>query len=77
MSNGATNPAFSPDNCHDILLRERTPLLRYSEGRDLDTWRSQVRSKLTELLGDMPEHVPLNLRVEWAQLGSSAAGCTQ
>lgn len=59
------NPAFSPDNCHDILLRERPPLLRYREGRDLDTWRSQVRSKLTELLGDMPERVPLNLRIEW------------
>lgn len=58
---------FSPDNCHERLFAERTPLLRYNEERDLPVWREQVRAKLTELLGDTPERVPLNLRVEWTQ----------
>ena len=59
------NPALSPDACHERLFRERTPLLRYNEGRDLAAWREEVRAKLSELIGDMPEHVPLNLRIEW------------
>ena len=59
------NPNFSPDNCHERLFRERTPLLRYSEDRDFDKWRAEVREKLVELMGDMPERVPINVRVEW------------
>lgn len=46
-------------------MRERTPLLRYSEDRDFDAWREELRAKLRELLGDEPERVPLNVRVEW------------
>ena len=65
MSNEIQNPNFSPDNCHDALMRDRTPLLRYNEERDFGAWRTEVYNKLTELIGDMPERVPLNLRVEW------------
>ena len=56
---------FSPDNCHERLFATRTPLLRYNDDRDLATWREEVRAKLTELMGDMPERVPTNVRVEW------------
>lgn len=65
MSEQNVNSAFSPDNCHERLLRERTPLLRYGEERDFDAWRDEVRAKLKELIGDEPERVPLNVRIEW------------
>jgi dienelactone hydrolase len=42
------------------------PELAFDETKDFDTWREQVRAKLTELLGDMPkERCDLNIRVEW------------
>ena len=55
---------FSPDLCHERLLR-REPLLRFKEECDYDSWRESVKNKLVELIGDMPEKVPLNLRVDW------------
>lgn len=55
---------FSPDNCHDRLLAE-APLLRYSEDRDFEPWREEVRAKLKELIGDEPERVPINVQIEW------------
>lgn len=58
---------FSPDRCHERLFEERTPLLRYNDERNIAVWREQVRAKLTELIGDMPESVPLNVRVEWTE----------
>ena len=57
---------FSPDNYHEYLLKNRRPSLAFDENADFDTWRMQVKEKLTELLGDMPEErVPLNVRIEW------------
>ncbi|MBR7117488.1 MAG: acetylxylan esterase [Clostridia bacterium] len=61
------NPRFSPDACHERLLRERTPLLRYNEERDYDAWRKDLKAKLIELIGDMPERVPLNIQIEWKE----------
>ena len=55
---------FSPDLCHERLLA-REPILRYNSERDYDTWRLQVKEKLTELIGDLPERVPTNVRIEW------------
>ena len=54
---------FSPDNCHELLLTEVTPLLRFNEERDLASWRQEVKAKLFELIGDKPESVPLNVRI--------------
>lgn len=57
---------FSPDNYHEYLLRNRRPLLAFDQNADFDTWRTKVKEKLSELLGDMPEErVPLNVRIEW------------
>ena len=58
---------FSPDNCHERLLREREPLLRFNKDRDFGEWREEVRAKLTELIGDMPERVPVNVQIEWVK----------
>lgn len=62
---------FSPDNCHERLLLNREPFLRYNENRDFEAWREQVRTKLIELIGDMPEQVPLNLQIEWKETTDS------
>ncbi len=58
---------FSPDRCHERLFESGTPLLRYNDERELDAWREEVRSKLVELIGDMPERVPINVRIEWTK----------
>lgn len=36
------------DICHET---EHRPILAYDENRDYDSWRSQIKEKLTELLG--------------------------
>ena len=56
---------FSPDNCHENALRSIKPLLKFNEDVPYEPWRDAVKEKLTELLGDMPERVPLNLQIEW------------
>ena len=54
------------DLCHEKLKETIKPSLAYDESKDFDIWREQVRAKLTELLGDMPqERCDLNIRVEW------------
>ncbi|MBE6917866.1 MAG: hypothetical protein E7470_08225 [Ruminococcaceae bacterium] len=56
---------FSPDNCHENALRNMKPLLKFDESAPFEPWRAAVKEKLTELLGDMPQRVPLNLQIEW------------
>ena len=56
---------FSPDNCHENALRNMKPLLKFDESAPFEPWRAAVKAKLTELLGDMPQRVPLNLQIEW------------
>ena len=54
------------DLCHEIIMKNTKPTLAYDETKDFETWREQVREKLTELLGDMPkERCDLDIRVEW------------
>lgn len=56
---------FSPDICHENALRNVKPKLAFDETAPYEPWRDAVKEKLTELLGDMPERVPLNLQIEW------------
>lgn len=54
------------DLCHEVIMKNMKPTLAYDKTQDFDTWREQVRQKLTELLGDMPqERCDLNIRIEW------------
>jgi len=52
------------DICHEKLIR-RKPLLAFDETRDFGEWKKEIKEKLTEILGDMPEKCDLNLRIEW------------
>ena len=60
-------PSFAPEECHRIGFAKKSPALAYRSGEDFAHWQAQAKEKLTELLGDFPERVPLNVRVEWEQ----------
>jgi len=56
---------FSPDVYHEKMFSELKPELAFNESSDYDTWKKAVKEKLTELLGDTPTKVPVNVNVEW------------
>lgn len=59
---------YPVDICHESILAERKPLLAFDKSRDYDTWRAEVKERLTRLLGDMPEtRCDLDVRLEWVR----------
>lgn len=58
---------FSPDNCHIHALETRKPLLSYRDDADYGAWKAEVIKTFHELIGDRPEPVDLNIRVEWEE----------
>jgi len=57
--------AFAPELCHEHLLRTAPRCLGFDPERDFPTWRQEVDAKLRELIGVLPERVPLNIRKEY------------
>ena len=55
---------YSPDKGHESLFAHK-PLLSFDEKKDFETQRSQIRNKLLELLGEMPEKVDPNPQIEY------------
>jgi dienelactone hydrolase len=56
---------FSPSECHQPLIAQVTPRLRY-DGGDAIAWQQRLRPVLQQLAGDMPEtRTPLNARSLW------------
>jgi len=65
---GITGPgvrAFAPELCHEHLLRTAPRSLGFDPEHDFQTWRHKVDAKLRELVGVLPERVPLNVRREY------------
>lgn len=58
---------YGVDICHKNLLSTIKPSLAYKDGCDYTEWKNQVKEKLTELLGDIPEKTDLNIRSEWEE----------
>lgn len=56
---------YDVDIAYKKLIEKIKPSLAFDESRDYGSWKEEVKNKLTELLGDMPEKVEPNLRVEW------------
>lgn len=56
---------YSVDVCHEKYMRHHRPLLAYDENCDYESWRVRVKERLTEVLGDMPEKVNAEFRIEW------------
>lgn len=62
-----TVPFFAPEDCHKVWFEKVSPSLAYKSGEDFAKWQQKAKAKLTELLGDQPQPVPLNVRVEWEE----------
>ncbi len=56
---------FSPDRCHEEILRTQKPLLAFDPSKDYSAWKEQVKERFAALLGAVPRAVDLNVRVEW------------
>ncbi len=54
---------YSPDGTHRAKLNER-PILAFDENKNFEEQQRVLRQKLTELLGERPEIVPLNPVIE-------------
>ena len=60
-----TGFSFSPSVHHRHLMDTLEPSLAFC-GEDLEPWQKQLRGKVRQLVGDMPEEpVPLNVRTLW------------
>ena len=56
---------FSPSLMHRHLLDNTEHTLSYKSG-DVHQWQGKLRTKLSELIGDMPsDKCPLNIRRLW------------
>jgi dienelactone hydrolase len=58
-------PEYTPEAVHEHIAATMPRALGFDPSADLDTWRTDVKAKLTELVGVMPDVVPLNVTVEW------------
>lgn len=56
---------FAPETCHEHLLKTAPRRLAFDPHKDFQTWRQAVETKLRELIGILPEEIPLNLREEY------------
>jgi hypothetical protein len=56
---------FAPETCHEHLSKAAPRQFAFDPQKDFQTWRQAVDTKLRELLGILPEKVPLNLRKEY------------
>ena len=54
---------YSPDGAHQRLLAQKLPL-SFDGTQDFAAHQAQIKEKLTELLGERPERVPLDPIVE-------------
>ncbi|MHB9130966.1 MAG: alpha/beta hydrolase family protein [Armatimonadota bacterium] len=59
--------AFSPETCHQPLLAAAPRRLAFDPSSDYATWRTAVDEKLRELVGELPEPVVPNLRIEYVR----------
>ena len=57
---------YTPDGGHDLLIQQKKKLA-FDEKGDFFVQQKQIKEKLTELLGEMPERVPLNPVVEYKE----------
>lgn len=60
-------PDFAPEACHYPLCVNAPRRLKFDPQADLRVWRQEAFSTLKRLLGNMPEAVPLDLKIEWEQ----------
>ena len=60
-------PSFAPENSHSRLLAETPRKLAFDPSKNFQHWRQEMDKKLHDLVGIMPDQVPLNIRIEWEE----------
>jgi len=58
---------FAPEAVHEHLLKNAPRTLAFRPRRDFAAWRAAVDRKLREIVGLMPDPVPLDVRVEFEE----------
>ena len=61
-----TNEFIKPDLCHEKEFETLKPLMAFDDNLDFEAYKAQVKEKYIELLGIMPEKVPVNVSVEYS-----------
>jgi dienelactone hydrolase len=56
---------FAPETCHEYLLETAPRQLAFDPQQEFYPWRQAIAEKLRELLGVLPEKVPLDLSIEY------------
>jgi len=65
-------PNFAPECCHNPLLDAAPCSLAFARhAGDFTAWRATMDTTLRQLVGVMPEPVPLDVRVEWETTSES------
>lgn len=57
---------YSPDGGHTLLYAKK-PIYAFDETLDLTEQKDRMKAKLMELLGDMPDLVPLDPQIEYTK----------
>jgi dienelactone hydrolase len=58
---------FSPNTCYLPLARHAPRRLAFAPQADIHAWRQDADTTLRRLVGQTPDKIPLDLRVEWEQ----------
>jgi len=56
---------LSPELCHEYLMKHNHGSLAFNERKNFKPQQRKIKNKLLELIGDLPEKVSLNIRVEY------------
>ena len=56
---------FSPNLCHDFVLRTQSPLLAFDPSNNYLNWKEAVREKILSLMGVEPIATDPDFRIEW------------
>lgn len=56
---------YNPEYCHNYIMENIKPAMEFKPENNFPEWKKNVSKKLNELIGDMPEKVDPNLRIEY------------
>lgn len=60
-----TDNNYNPNNCHQYIMKNRKRKMGFNPDRDFSRWQDEMQEKFKQIVGEMAEEVPLNIRVEY------------
>lgn len=62
------NPEYiKPDLCHEEAIKLIKPSMKFDPSMDFEEYRTALRQKFLELIGDMPERIPTDVVVDYVE----------